>query len=53
MLFAEVPVTAGAQAIRAHMLHDDGTVVVPLACGITDVPAVVDDHDDLVFTAAQ
>jgi hypothetical protein len=52
VLFADVPVTAGAQAIRAHMLHDDVTPLEAVACGITDNPAVGDDHDDLVFTAA-
>jgi leucyl aminopeptidase len=52
VLFAEVPVTMGAQAIRAHMLYDDVIPIDSVACGITDNPAVLDDHDDLVFTAA-
>lgn len=58
VLTASIPVTAGTQAVRAHLLR--GTLdVLPVACGITDDPAdpddttVVDDHDDLVFTAGE
>jgi leucyl aminopeptidase len=56
VLTATIPVTGGAQAVRAHLLRGP-LDVLPVACGITDDPAdpddtlVVDDHDDLVFTA--
>jgi subtilisin family serine protease len=54
VLLASIPVTAGTQAVRAHLLRDSGATPAPaVACGITDDPAVADDHDDLVFTAAE
>jgi hypothetical protein len=53
VLFADVPVVAGAQAIRAHMLRDDGVDPRPVAaCGTSASSAGMDDQDDLVFTAA-
>ena len=52
VLVAGIPVTAGTQAVRAHLRRAAPDVAV-VACGITDDPAVVDDQDDLVFSAAE
>ena len=49
VLVASIPVTAGAQAVRAHLVVA-AAGVPPVACGVTN-PPVVDDHDDLVFKA--
>lgn len=51
VLVGTIPVTAGTQAVRAHMFKQvTGTLLK--ACGTTGGTAVTDDQDDLVFKAA-
>jgi hypothetical protein len=53
VLFASVPLgSAGAQAIRVHMLRSDLPWDPAVACGTSQGVNVVDDQDDLVFQVA-
>lgn len=52
VIVTSVPVTAGTQAIRAHLSNVATVPAIGAACGTTSNSALVDDQDDLVFTAA-
>jgi hypothetical protein len=52
VLVSELPVTGGTQAIRARMFREEGLLFIPVPCGTSGSTSVPDDHDDLVFTAA-